>query len=317
MALLRFLLFTFFLAAPLSAQDGHVLTARGEKLYLDDREFLVKGLRTSNALISDAKTDELVEHMDTFAAYGVNTFGVYFMGSRFGDVKGYRPDATIDPVYGARMERIIRKADARAMVVLVGALYWSNSKAKHEHWTQADAERAIANTVLWLRERKLRNVFVDIDNEGMAEGAKGFDPEALVSAAKAADPSYLIALNSRRGRAPSADLHIHHAPPVPGKPYVESEGTAREGAPGGYWGAYSKRPGLYNYINVGVHSEEYQRAQQRITREHLARGHGYMMASTWLQAVPPLGPNHRPGGTGTPEDPGIRWWLEFLRSSGF
>jgi hypothetical protein len=42
---------------------------------------------------------------------------------------------------------------------------------------------------------------------------------------------------------------------------------------------------------------------------------GYMLASTWLQAVPPLGPDHRPGGDGTTADPGIRWWLEFLRDT--
>jgi hypothetical protein len=35
-----------------------------------------------------------------------------------------------------------------------------------------------------------------------------------------------------------------------------------------------------------------------------------MMASTWLQCVPPDGPNANPGGTGTVEDPGIKWWLE-------
>jgi hypothetical protein len=38
------------------------------------------------------------------------------------------------------------------------------------------------------------------------------------------------------------------------------------------------------------------------------------MASTWLQAPPP-GPYQRPGGVGDPDDPGIRWWLEFLRET--
>ena len=306
------ILLLLLLAGPLAAQGGHVLAVRGESLQLDGRDFLVTGLRTSNALISDAAADELIAHMDTFAAYGVNTFGVYFMGSRFGDVKGYRADGTIDPVYGARMERIVRAADARGLVVLVGALYWGTSAATHHHWTQADAERAIANTVAWLRERELRNVFIDVDNEGMAERAMGFDPEGLVRAGKAVDPRYLVALNSRWKPAPSADLHIHFAPPVPGKPYVESEGTTDEGAPGRYWGSYSKRPDLYNYVRVGVHGAENRRALKRMTAEHLRRGHGYMLASTWLQAVPPRGPNHRPGGTGTEEDPGIRWWLEFV-----
>ena len=35
-------------------------------------------------------------------------------------------------------------------------------------WTQDDANRAVANTAAWLRDRGLRNVIIDPDNEGMA-----------------------------------------------------------------------------------------------------------------------------------------------------
>jgi len=42
------------------------------------------------------------------------------MGSRFGDVKGYRQDGSLDPVYAERMGRIIEAADKRGMVILVG-----------------------------------------------------------------------------------------------------------------------------------------------------------------------------------------------------
>jgi len=45
----------------------------------------------------------------------------------------------------------------------------------------------------------------------------------------------------------------------------------------------------------------------------LDKGHGYMLASTWLQAAPPFGPNHHLGGYGTETDPGIRWWAEFIQ----
>jgi hypothetical protein len=30
---------------------------------------------------------------------------------------------------------------------------------------------------------------------------------------------------------------------------------------------------------------------------------------------PPYGPNCTPGGNGTQANPGIRWWLEFLRET--
>ena len=68
----------------------HVFTVRGTETYLDRQPLLVKGLRCSNALVSDAATDELIAHLDEFASYGVNTVSAFFMGSCFGDVRGYR-----------------------------------------------------------------------------------------------------------------------------------------------------------------------------------------------------------------------------------
>ena len=58
-----------------------------------------------------------------------------------------------------------------------------------------------------------------------------------------------------------------------------------------------------------------KRDQIELTRQHLDNGKGYMLASTWLQAAPPQGPNHRPGGMGSAEDPGVLWWLEWLRDT--
>jgi hypothetical protein len=64
---------------------------------------------------------------------------------------------------------------------------------------------------------------------------------------------------------------------------------------------------------VGIYSEAMKRAQIAETRSYLDVGRGYMLASTWLQAPPPQGPNHVPGGDGTLGQPGIRWWLEWLQ----
>ncbi|MFC1604186.1 hypothetical protein ACFL5F_04080, partial [Planctomycetota bacterium] len=119
------------LVTPVKA-DRYVFSVKGKKVYLNENEFKVIGLRCSNALVSDADTTELIDNLDVFKSYGVNTVSVFFMGSRFGDVKGYRPDASLDPVYTARMARIIEEADRRGMVVLVGCLYWSNSRAKED-----------------------------------------------------------------------------------------------------------------------------------------------------------------------------------------
>jgi len=226
------------------------------------------------------------------------------MGSRFGDVKGYREDASLNAVYTERMGKIIRACDNRAMVVLVGCLYWGNSKGKWESWDQVDAEMAVANTVRWLSEQNHKNVFVDPDNEGMAMKNAGFDIDAMIKAGKKIDPSIVIGYNAKGDPPSEADLALHFSNRIPGKPYIESEGTMTD-----YWGAYSKEKELYNYINVGVYTEGKKAEQIKNTRELLTNGHGYMMASTWLQTVPP---NHHPGGDGTPCSPGIKWWLEYI-----
>ena len=298
---------------------NYVFSIRGEHTYLNDQEILLKGVRLSNALISDAAVEEVIANLDTFAGYGLNSFSVYFQGSRFGDVRGYREDGTLDPVYANRMARLIEAADRKGFVVLVGCLYWGTSKGKWEEWTQAEAETAVANTVLWLNQHNYRNVFVDVDNEGMAQRSQGFDNRELVQAGKSVDPSCVIATNISGPPPPEADLAIHHTDQVAGKPYIQTEGSA-PAAPGGYWGSYSKQgaqwdngPDLYQYINIGIYTDAMQQAQMDTTFAHLDRGEGYMMASTWLQCVPPEGPNHRPGGYGTTDDPGIRWWLEAVR----
>jgi len=283
-----------------------------ERTLLNGQPFLARGLRCSNAMISDQATAELIDNLDTFASYGVNTISVFLQGSRFGDVKGYREDASLELFYAARLGQIIEAADARGMVVLVGCLYWGNSRAKWESWTQTEANAAVANTVRWLAEHEYRNVFVDVDNEGMARAAKGFDNQAMVQAGKAVDPSCVIATNFHGDPPPEADLGVHFSNRVAGRPYLESEGTP-DNAPGGYWGSYSKRDGLYNYLNIGVYTEAMRANQIQHAAEHFDRGQGYLLASTWLQCVAPNGPNHRPGGAGTAEDPGIRWWLEWLR----
>ena len=308
----------------------------GDQVVLNGKSFKVIGLRCSNALISDEKADQLIEHLGLYRSYGVNTVSVFFMGSRFGDVRGYRPDATLEPGYAARMGRIIEAADKLGMVVLVGCLYWSTSRAK-EHlvdvWGQAEANQAVANTVGWLAENEYRNVFVDVDNEGMAHREMGWDIGSMIEAAHGADPSIMVAYNDK-GRPPSnADLYIHHSPKVAGKPWIETEGTPKN-APGGYWGAFSKETHqateghYYNYSRIGRYTESMKADDCRRTDENVNKYNGHMLASTWLQCAPSegiAGPFAAPGGHSQIDDvdsnidvlhrdAGILWWLEHVRN---
>lgn len=324
---LLLVLLTGALVTPVKA-DRYVFSVKGNKVYLNGKEFKVIGLRCSNALVSDADVKELTENLDVFKSYGVNTISVFFMGSRFGDVKGYRPDASLDPVYAERMARVIEQADKRGMVVLVGCLYWSNSRAKENlvQWKQANAEEAVANTIRWLKEHNFRNVFIDPDNEGMASREAGWSIKKMIDAAHQVDASYVIGYNNKDAPPDNADILLHHSPKDGVRAYIESEGSPTE-MPGGYWGSFSKSEGYYNYIRIGRYTEKMKKSQIDTARDHITNHAGYMLASTWIQCAPHEGiggPFMNPGGRAeNPDindsikelqsDAGILWWLQWVK----
>jgi len=317
------------LATPTMA-SRYVFSVKGNKIYLNGTEFKVIGLRCSNALISDSDAEELIENLDVFKSYGVNTVSVFFMGSRFGDVKGYRPDASVDPVYTARMARIIEQADRRGMVVLVGCLYWSNSRAKEGlgHWQQAHANQAVANTVRWLKEHDYRNVFIDPDNEGMASRATGWSIGKMIDAAHKIDPSFVVGYNNKVAAPDNADILLHHSPKDGVRAYIQSEGSPGD-TPGGYWGSYSKSDGYYNYIRIGRYTEQMKKSQIDAAQDHITNHAGYILASTWIQCAPHegiRGPFMTAGGRAeNPDingnvkelqsDAGILWWLQWIKGT--
>src|SRR3974390_2901699 len=98
-----------FLAANAFAGQ-YVFRVKGNQIVLNERPVKILGLRCSNALISEAKIDELIRNLDGFKSYGVNTISVFLMGSRFGDIKGYRPNASPGPTHATRSARIIAAA---------------------------------------------------------------------------------------------------------------------------------------------------------------------------------------------------------------
>ena len=72
---------------PLGAQN--IFSVRDSRTFLNDKEIQVIGLRCSNSLMTDEITDDLINHLDVYKSFGINTISVFLMGSRFGDVRGY------------------------------------------------------------------------------------------------------------------------------------------------------------------------------------------------------------------------------------
>ena len=89
----------------------HIFSVKGNKTYLDDTVFQAIGLRCSNALINDQAVDSLINYLDEYRSYGLNTISVYLLGSRYSNIYGYNQDGTLDPVYQQRLEQIIEACE--------------------------------------------------------------------------------------------------------------------------------------------------------------------------------------------------------------
>jgi hypothetical protein len=88
-------------------------------------------------------------------------------GFRYGPGKGssvsaYRPDGSLKPGWMNRLERLVRAADERGMVVGLICFYQSQDELFD---TPAAIDRALRGTVDWLIEKNFRNVIIDIANE--------------------------------------------------------------------------------------------------------------------------------------------------------
>jgi hypothetical protein len=282
-------------------KSRYVFSVQGTKTLLNGQPVQARGLRTSNSLVSEESATALINQFANYVANGINIVSVYFQGSRYTKVVGYLQDASLDPVLADRMGRIIEAADARGITVLVGCLYYGGNGAAWSSWTQTDADNALANTTRWAASHNYRNVFFDPDNEGMA--GSHFDDVQLVAAGKRGDPNAVMAFNNGSVPCPAAaDLCIHYAKKDPNKPYIQSEG-------GGKW-TY----GNGNYDSIGLYTAAEEQSRITSAQNAYTAGEGWMLASTWLQAAPPLGPNPGFGGDGI-NQPGVKWWVDWLKST--
>jgi hypothetical protein len=336
-----YLAFFFLSFTAVALADHPRIEIQGDQITFNGAPVKVLGLRCSNALMSDQTTNELIASLDLYQSFGINLVSVFVMGSRFGDVKGYLPDGTMNSVYQKRLERILEATRSKKMMMIVGCLYWSTSAAKEEleGWTQTDADTAIANTARWLGEKGYYHVILDPDNEGMATRAMKWEAESMIRSAKQTNPDLVVANNTKQD-PPNEDLNMHFGNPESGKPWFDSEATPKN-APGGYWNRFSKETTqqdetYYNYSRIGRYTLEMKKDQLNQTREGMEKYNGHVLASTWLQCAGTegvQGPFTKPGGYSNlgsnkdihaawnkdldsiHPDAGILWWLEFIRKN--
>lgn len=141
---------------------------RDDRPYLGGKPVKLWGLRAGNALMSRAVTERHVNALDTMVAHGINLIGVYIQGSNGGwpdpeaGKNGFTPEGHLKEDFAQRLEWLVREADRRGMVVMVGLF---SPRKDQEFRDEAAVKRAVEETARFLDERNLRNVFVDIMHE--------------------------------------------------------------------------------------------------------------------------------------------------------
>lgn len=141
---------------------------RNDRPYLGGHEVRLWGIRSGNALYSENVTERHVNCLDTMVVHGINTLGLYIQGSNGGfpnreaGYDGLRRDGKLKPEVAARLDWLVREADKRGMVVMVGIFSPSKDQNLYD---DAAIKRAVEEVAHFLKERQLRNVFVDLVHE--------------------------------------------------------------------------------------------------------------------------------------------------------
>jgi hypothetical protein len=164
------LLTTCVLESGLRADDSPTreFEIRNDRAFLGGEPVELWGIRCGNALHSEVITERHIRNFDNMAAHGINLVGVYIQGSNSGwpdpDValNGFTRDGHLKPEVADRLERLVRAADERGMVVMVGLC---TPRKDQDFYDEAAVQTAIEEAARFLSEHGLKNVFVDLMHE--------------------------------------------------------------------------------------------------------------------------------------------------------
>jgi hypothetical protein len=141
---------------------------KNDRTYLDGNEFKIWGIRGGNALMSPAVTQRFVAQFDNMAAHGINGFIVTVMGTNTGWPEewaarnGFEADGSMKP--GVRAAP--RVPDPRGRQARHGrGRHGVHARNVANMQGEESFKRALQETGRFLKDRGLRNVFVDIMHE--------------------------------------------------------------------------------------------------------------------------------------------------------
>ena len=111
-----------------TATGARAFEIRNGRTFLGGQAVDLWGLRCGNAFASDAVTERYIRNFDNMNAHGINFVGAYLQGINVGfprndaGLNGFTRHGTLLPEVARRAEWLIREADKRGMVVMIGVL---------------------------------------------------------------------------------------------------------------------------------------------------------------------------------------------------
>lgn len=296
---------------------------RENRSWLGGEEVDLWGLRCGNALHSDAVTERHINCLDNMVAHGINLLGVYIQGTNGGwpnpdaGLNGYTRDGKIKPYVAKRLERLIREADKRGMVIMVGLI---SPRKDQDFYDDAAIQNAVENTARFLEEERLRNVFVDIMHEYSHVERADFpllrEPNGDKKKAQLTRWFKAIAPKIEAGICPDHDSEsgttypgmevriIQKDMPIPAEGFVINVEIVRQD----------------DYQNDGIFKPGSVEAILDECREYQRQPHAVMLFhAAYLQGIGNFSgtaPHPEMGGYGKkPEDRGIRFYFDWVRDN--
>jgi hypothetical protein len=296
---------------------------RADRAYLGGAPVELWGLRCGNALHSEAITERHIRNLDNMTDHGINLIGVYLQGSNAGwpdpdaALNGFTRDGKLRREVAARLERLVREADRRGMVVMVGLFTPRKDQAFYD---EAAIQQAVEQAAAFLRDRKLKNVFVDImhefnhperiDHPIFREPAGESKKAKLTAWFKAVAPDIEVgvcpAANSGTGDSyPGMEVRIiQKRMPIPPSGFVVNVETLRQDA--------YQNDGVFNQTNLDnifADCRRYKESPNAVMLFHAAFIQGITNFSG-------SAPHAEMGGYGTgPNDRGVRFYYDWVRDN--
>jgi hypothetical protein len=332
------------------AASGNRLTVRGERFFLNGKPFDMWGVRVASGSQNEELTDSLIANLDDYKAHGVNSITVFVQGSSGGFSDPFSPNGkSIEAGHLRRIKRIIEACDKREMVAIVG-IFYQRTMANMDNVRRLETGEAITEAVKTVTGelKGFGNIIINIANEQNTSGYRNMhngairlydftDPERIVKLCRMVHEidedrlvgggGYMDGKNIGIGRSPDVDVllfdtfgkdiendqdsgwHYDHflKNGVVGKPMVNVE----------IFGAWTRKfvtetgeGGRYPPAGREKHFQEIDGARERPGLSV------FLHAKTWFQGPSlELPVRFDLGGAGTDEDPGVRWYFEYVRDN--